>query len=406
MNASRKRRTIYFVWNYLNWGGAQIYLLAVMKLAKPDWDMLVLLPRGSSSELLGFLEKVGVPYEFLEHALENAPAVTFAEKLARQRSRIRSEREIYRRLSSIDLRNNILHIEIAPWQSWLLLALLDRRGANIFITLHNFLTGGGKARQLIWKRRLRFVSRLKGVHVFASNRDCKDRFRGWFTDEFHDRIKVTYTSVNPEEIEQARKADQQHLRNQYSLPEDKFIVLCVGQFVDRKGRWVFLDAAKQAAARGDESLMFVWLMPQPPDAEAMQRIKGYGLGDRFRFFVSPEIAKDRLGVLQFFNIADAFALSSFIEGLPIALLEAMAIGLPSISTNVFAIPEAIIDGKTGLLIEPGDGGSLYTAIHRLAAEPELRKSLASAGREHVLENFDERVAAAEVLASYRACFDD
>jgi hypothetical protein len=178
MNGTEKRRTIYFVWNYLNWGGAQIYFLAIMKLARRDWDILVLLPKGSSHELLGFLAEIGVSYEFLNRALDNSPARSISQKLSRQVSRMRSEAEIFGRMSRVDVTNSVIHIEIAPWQSWQLLALLSLKGANVFITLHNFLSGGGRLRRWIWKIRTLFVP-SEGNTCFRFKQDNeKERFRG------------------------------------------------------------------------------------------------------------------------------------------------------------------------------------------------------------------------------------
>jgi glycosyltransferase involved in cell wall biosynthesis len=113
-----------------------------------------------------------------------------------------------------------------------------------------------------------------------------------------------------------------------------------------------------------------------------------------------------LDVLRFFNVADIFALPSYVEGLPIALLEAMSIGLPSISTNVFAIPEAVIDMKTGLLIEPGRSDQLAAAILKLKREPDLYDRLRTEGTSFVLENFDERDAARKVIDAYERCFEN
>ncbi|HEX8638875.1 MAG TPA: glycosyltransferase, partial [Pyrinomonadaceae bacterium] len=108
-------------------------------------------------------------------------------------------------------------------------------------------------------------------------------------------------------------------------------------------------------------------------------------------------------VLRFFRLFDVFALPSFWEGLPIAVLEAMALGVPTISTRVNAIPEAVIDQKTGLLIEAGSSEQLSKAILKLYADEKTRNNLARNGREFVLENFDERIAGQIVIENYEKC---
>jgi glycosyltransferase involved in cell wall biosynthesis len=405
MDRIEKKRTIYFVWNYLNWGGAQIYFLAIMKAARDNWNIVVLLPKGSSGELLGFLNDVGAKCEFLKHSLDNQPARSIGQKLHRQIVRIRSETEIYRRLRKVDVKNSVIHIEVAPWQSWQLLALLSLMGANVFITLHNFLPGGRAFRRAIWKARTSFVSRLRSITIFASNKDARERFRGWFTKNFHDSIEVTYTSVDPVQIAAVSDIDRVPFRAKFGIEADAFVVLCVGQFIDRKGRWVFLDAAANLKARG-EDITYVWLMPHLPDDDDIIEIEKRQLGTSFRPILSSDVGTNRIDILKFFKIADVFALASYVEGLPIALLEAMALGIPSVSTNVFAIPEAVIDKETGILIEPGDSTALAESILRLKNDSDLRKSLSESGSEFALKNFDERVAAKTVIRSYQRCFSD
>jgi glycosyltransferase involved in cell wall biosynthesis len=117
-----------------------------------------------------------------------------------------------------------------------------------------------------------------------------------------------------------------------------------------------------------------------------------------------EIGSSRGEILRFYRTGDVFALPSLIEGLPISLLEAMAMGLPSISTNINGIPEAIMHEETGLLVEPGDVDSLVDAILRTKREPELSRRLAEAGRSHVLSSFDEREAARTAVAEYKGAF--
>ena len=102
-----------------------------------------------------------------------------------------------------------------------------------------------------------------------------------------------------------------------------------------------------------------------------------------------------------FRLADVFTLPSYVEGLPISLLEAMALGIPSISTNVFAIPEAVKHLQTGMLIEAGDDDALAASILTLKTDENLRQKLSAQGRAYVLQHFDEREVAKIAIASYR-----
>lgn len=397
---------IVFVWNYVPWGGAQVYLLAIMKAAKADWDMLVILPAASNPEIIRYLQQLDVSYKMVDHHLDIAPAPTLLRKLSRHLTRIKVEYRTFRELLRYDVRKTVFHIDIAPWQSVAFLTAMSLRGAKVFLTLHNFLPEGWRWRRLLWWARFRFVSYLPGINFFASNDDTRQRLKGWVNDKFWDRIRVTFTAVAPPQIAEAAAVpfDTPDERRKYGVTPDDMVVLCVGNFIDRKGRWVFLDAARQVL-KAESGVSFVWLTPEPPSPEDQQRIAEYDLGQKFRLVQAEQLGKDRLDVLKFFRIADVFALPSYVEGLPIALLEAMALSIPSISTNVYAIPEAIRDRDTGILIEPGDSYALAEAILTLNRDSDLRARLGRAGREHVLEQFDERDAAALVIEAYKEALD-
>ena len=403
----KKRNRLVFVWNYLSWGGAQIYFLAIMKVARKAWDILVILPEDSSPEIVRYLDELEIEYKFVSHHLDFSPAPTLGRRLARQLNRVKVEYRTYKELRTFDVRDTVFHVEVAPWQSVAFLTAMSLRKAKVFVTLHNFLPDAPGWRKALWKSRLRYVSYLSGLNFFASNNDTRNRLRGWVNDKFWERIRVTFTAVNPPQIAEAAAAefDRAKTLQTHGISPSDFIVLCVGQFIDRKGRWVFLDAARDVL-RSDRDVTFVWLTPQMPSAEDQKRIDGYELGDKFRLVLSEMLGKDRLDVLRFFRIADVFTLPSYVEGLPIALLEAMALGRPSISTNVYAIPEAVKDNETGILIEAGDAQALADAIVKLKGDAQLRERLAQRGREYVLEHFDERDAAASALEAYEEAMAD
>ena len=402
-----KKRQLIFYWTYREWGGAQIYFIAIMKVAKADWDVTVVLPRDSSPEILGFLQQVGVNLEFIDVPINTGHASSSGQKLAVHLRHIRTHFASYRFLKKYNLHECILHIEAAPWQSLIFLTALSLRGANVFITLHNAMPNFPRWRVFLWKTRMRIESHLSGFHIFTSNKDTKNKFKGWVSDAFWDKIPVTYTCVNPPEIDEALHAafDRNAVRSSLNIDAKDFVVLCVGQFIDRKGRWVFLDAAKLALQQ-DPALQFVWVTPTLPSQQETERIAEYGLGDNFQLVLSSTIGSRRRDILSFFRLADAFALPSFVEGLPIALLEAMAMGIPSISTNINAISEAIIDGETGILIEAGDAEALANRILTLKADLSLRERLSTAGRAFAIEHFDEREASRIAIDTYKECLAD
>ncbi len=88
--------------------------------------------------------------------------------------------------------------------------------------------------------------------------------------------------------------------------------------------------------------------------------------------------------------ADVYVHSSHEEGLPFAVLEAMAVGLPVVATRVGGVPEAVRDGVTGLLVPPGDVAAFSEAMVVLGKDPLLRMTMGSAGRRVTENEFDVR----------------
>jgi glycosyltransferase involved in cell wall biosynthesis len=107
-------------------------------------------------------------------------------------------------------------------------------------------------------------------------------------------------------------------------------------------------------------------------------------------------------VLAEMTEADVFAMSSFMEGLPVVLMEAMAIGLPVVAPSVAGIPELVEPERTGLLFPTGNVEALARALVRLCTDEGLRDRLASAGRARVRAEFVMPIAAAPLVARLHA----
>jgi len=95
-----------------------------------------------------------------------------------------------------------------------------------------------------------------------------------------------------------------------------------------------------------------------------------------------------------------FVLPSRAENFPIAILEAMASGLPVVATRVGGVPELVADGESGLLVDPGDPRQLAAAIDRFAADPELRRALGEHGARRAAERFDPEQIAGRMVELY------
>ena len=98
--------------------------------------------------------------------------------------------------------------------------------------------------------------------------------------------------------------------------------------------------------------------------------------------------------------ASLFVLPSYNEGLPVAILEAMSYGLPVVSTSVGGIPEAVVDGETGFLIEPGDVKALAQRVVFLLDDAELRMKMGTNARQRALEKFEVGAILRQLFAVY------
>jgi glycosyltransferase involved in cell wall biosynthesis len=99
--------------------------------------------------------------------------------------------------------------------------------------------------------------------------------------------------------------------------------------------------------------------------------------------------------------ADLFVLATRGDNLPVAVLEAMSLALPVVTTRTGGLPELVLDGETGLLVEPEDANGLATAIGRVARDEELRLRFGRAAAGHLQQRFDPDVTAREMVALYR-----
>ncbi len=170
-------------------------------------------------------------------------------------------------------------------------------------------------------------------------------------------------------------------------------ILYVGRLVALKGQPVLLDAVTRLAASGlDAELILVGDGPERHELEL--HAQRSGLNGRVTF--AGALGQDE--VRGHYARADVFCLPSFAEGVPVVLMEAMAAGLPVVTTRIAGVPELVEDGVEGLLTSPGRADQLEAALARLARDPDLRTAMGRRGRAKVESLHDIASTAAELSA--------
>jgi len=176
-------------------------------------------------------------------------------------------------------------------------------------------------------------------------------------------------------------------RRDGATPGQPVRLLTVGRAVEKKGHATLLAALARLPAGHAWTLDHVG---GGPLLGALQReARRLGLAQRVRWRGS--LTQDE--VLACYREADLFVLASRIaadgdrDGLPNVLMEAQSQGLACIASRLSAVPELVLDGETGVLVEPGDAGALAAAIADLIADPQRRDALGRAGAARVRERF-------------------
>lgn len=393
-------RTIFFVWNYVEWGGVQIYFLALMRRVSQKHKVVAVLPKGSDEKLLSYLKNNNIECDFFDGKMDSSKVVNIGQRIRRRWNDFRVNLSLAAHLSKYDLRNAIVQIDVAPWAGFLLLFYLTLK-TNVFVTFHTALPQLSSERHLLWRTKFALLTAFRSFHIAASNFDVKKSLRSFVSESRFRQVEVVYSSINADEIKQAfgESETRAEIARRYNFPADKIWVCNVAQFIERKGCWVFLEAIAALEKQRDD-LFFFWLGTAPLTEEIKSKIESYALKDNFRFLSADEIGKSRRDLLTLWKAADLFVLPSFQEGLPVALLEAMALGKPCIASRVNAIPEAVKHSETGVLIDAGDSGELAAAIGELANDETTQKKLGDNAQKFVLENFEEKVIGEIMLRLY------
>jgi glycosyltransferase involved in cell wall biosynthesis len=228
---------------------------------------------------------------------------------------------------------------------------------------HVIAMHGNQTTTTRWRRRvlLRAAFRHSDT-VVAVSQDTK-RFLDARLGLAADAIRVVANGV-PTPV-----GDRARVRGELRLGPDELLIVATGSLVPRKGHSVLIKAL---AAQADGPTWQLAIAGNGPERAALKDLShALGIGARVHLLGHRDDIGDVLAA------ADVFAMPSLWEGLPLALLEAMAAGKPIVASATSGIPEAITADVEGLLVPPGDVEALGVALQQLRSAPALRSHLAA-----------------------------
>ena len=205
-----------------------------------------------------------------------------------------------------------------------------------------------------------------------------------------EKVRVIYNGVDLSRFVNARR-DRERLFPE--VGQDKLIVLVGNMLSDIKGHRLLIEAAPNVIDQFPHT-GFVMVGDGVLRQEFEQQVTDLGLERHFIFLGRCNNVADILAA------CDIAVLPSHAEGMPNAVLEYLAAGLPTVATAVGGIPEIIQQGVTGLLMLPHDSEAIAVALKRLLADETLASRLGRAAREHVLANFSFDNLVSQVDALY------
>jgi glycosyltransferase involved in cell wall biosynthesis len=210
------------------------------------------------------------------------------------------------------------------------------------------------------------------------------------------KARLIGNGINIEEFVQRVGSDaRSRIRGEFGVDEDTFLLVKVARMEHpRKGHVFLLEGLKRFRERSRRRILALLVGAGEDEEVVRSEAARLGLADVVRF---PGYRKDIPDIL---SAADLSVLTSPFEGVPRALMESMALGVPVLGTDVPGTRMLVRSGESGLLVPHGDVDALTGALLRLSEDPALAKRLGEAGRRRVQEKFNEPEVAARILRIY------
>ena len=252
-------------------------------------------------------------------------------------------------------------------------------------THHGHIEGSSKWLQRMhgWLSNSRLCSMM--VAVSAQVRDYATLQEGVHPT----RLKVIENGIEPPRLDGLESKSS--IRHRLDIPPDGIMLLTVGRLTVQKGHTILLDAAAKLSGKFP-ILRFVFAGDGPQRSSLESKAEAHGLENQVIFLGL------RSDIPALLKAADIFVQPSLWEGLSLALLEALFAGLPVLATRVEGVVDVVEDGKSALLVPPGDSDALANGLAKLIGDESLRERLGRAG----LERAREKYTLGKMCASYES----
>ena len=226
-----------------------------------------------------------------------------------------------------------------------------------------------------------------------------DHWRERLAAEYGVDATVVRNGVDPDRFGTGAPGERERFRARAGAGADAFLILTVGGIEPRKGSLTLLEAMARLKAEigrsGPRPVLAVvgghtFFDYRPYRDRALARLPELGLVEGRDILLLGTVSEADLG--GWYRAADAFAFPSVKEGFGLVVLEALSAGLPVVTSDIPVFAEYLEDGRSALLVPPGDPAALAGVLGRLAGDPALRRRLAAGGRP-LLERFTWAAAA-------------
>jgi glucosyl-dolichyl phosphate glucuronosyltransferase len=370
-----KTKRILFVTRTFEYGGAEKHLIDLLyRMRQPDLQLTVLCFAADP-----FTERVSPDPNLIVRSLPKVP------------TSLREWVSLFRAATA----DTVVFVHawswnldwIAPVGAWL--ARVPHRFA-----IQHLVTSENPKRTLLNRIRRRVLGH-PNLTISSATLDkticVSDAVRQTLIDDYGfsaPKMKTIHNGVSLSQFVRSPE-DGTRIREEFGVGPEEFLLICVARLTEQKGINILLAAIAQTLKKGSPCKCII-VGDGPLREQLLRQHQQLALHGRVMF------AGFRDDIRPYLHAASAFILTSYTEGLPLAILEAMACGLPCIVTDVGGNREAVTDKITGLLIPAGSVDSATEAISCLASDPERRAQMSRAALLRVRQEFDIEACMAQI----------